>query len=115
MLPPRPLKKKAFDLPNLSIVVQCLNHFYCYRGDHFYYSASLQELRFREEKGRVAAAKAREAERVQRMPKNRERVGFREERSRQKRVGIDWVSVDYYSLPKPKSAPLVIIADSEFF
>lgn len=51
-------------------------------------SASLEELRGREAEVREAAARAAEAERVRRMPKNRARVGFREERAREKRVRI---------------------------
>lgn len=52
------------------------------------YRASLEELRGREAEVREAAAKAAEAERLERMPKNRARVGFREERAREKRVRI---------------------------
>lgn len=55
---------------------------------NIYRSESLQELRDREIQAREAAANAAEAERIQRMPKNRERIGFREERSRQKRVSL---------------------------
>lgn len=50
-------------------------------------SASLQELRVCEAETREAEERAAEAERIQRMPNNRERVGFRQERAQQKRVG----------------------------
>lgn len=62
---------------------------------HIYYipllhihSATLQELRAREMDAREAAAKAAEAERAQRVPINKERVGFRQERARQKQVDL---------------------------
>lgn len=50
-------------------------------------SASLQDLRVCEAEAREAEERAAEAERIQRMPSNRERVGFRKERAQQKRVG----------------------------
>ncbi len=50
-------------------------------------SASLRELRAREQEALDAAAREEEAERAQRLPMNRERVGFRQEKARQKQVG----------------------------
>ncbi|CAN0379396.1 unnamed protein product [Ectocarpus sp. 12 AP-2014] len=48
------------------------------------YHASLQELRARETDACEAAARAEEAERAHRVPVNRKRVGFRQEKARQK-------------------------------
>ena len=52
----------------------------------------MEELRDREAEVREAAAKATEAERVERVPKNRARVGFREEKARIKRVRMDRIA-----------------------